>query len=90
MIELKQYATSNGVKPALVKVNRKWIQVLTMDGSLAIRKVPRTEERYMCELTYKRKPYPLRRALTRFRHFGRTFGMTKGAKQFLTEATKQL
>jgi hypothetical protein len=86
MIELKQYATQSGLKVALVKEGRKWIQVLTMDGKLTVRKVPKTEDRYMCELTHKRKPYPMSRALRTFRRFGRTHGINKRAKLFLREA----
>lgn len=90
MIELKQYATERGVKPALIKKGRKYIYVLTMDNKLTVRKVALTEERYMCELVHKRKPYPMRRALVRFRSFGRSHGTSKSAKRFLTEASKQI
>lgn len=85
-IELKQYATNDGLKTALIKEGPKWIQILTMDGKLIVRKVPKTEARYMCELTFKRRPYPIKRAIKTFRRFGRSHGISKTAKHFLREA----
>lgn len=87
-IELRQYATGQGVKTALIKEGPKWIQVLTMEGKLTVRKVPKAEARYMCELTHKRRPYPIKRAIGTFRRFGRTHGITKSAKVFLREAAQ--
>jgi len=89
-IELKQYATESGVRTAFVREQRKWIQVLIMDGkNITVRKVPKSEARYMCELVYKRQPYPIKRALKTFRKFGRKHGMSRSAKIFLREVTKE-
>lgn len=88
-IELKQYATGDCIKSALIKEGHKWIQVLLMDGKLTVRKVPKSEGRYMSELTHKNRPYPMKRALGTFRKFGRAHGISRNAKTFLREATKQ-
>jgi hypothetical protein len=85
-IELKQYATEEGIKTALIKAGPKWIQIMIMEGQLSVRRVPKAESRYMCELTHKRRPYPLKRALITFRRYGKAHGISKGAKRFLAEA----
>jgi hypothetical protein len=85
---LRQYATSDCIKAALVKEDRKWMQVLIMDGKLVVRKVPMTEARYMSEMTHKKRPYPIKRAIATFRKFGRAHGMSNTAKRFLAEASQ--
>lgn len=89
MIELMNYRTNEGVRSAFVKHGHKWLQVLAIDAGersgLRIYQVPKTEERYMRPLLRKGKPYPISRALKVFKNFGKTHGMSKGVKKFLTE-----
>ena len=92
MIELVSYRTDEGLRTAFVKHGTKWTQVLAMDAGvrsgLVIHKVPKTEQKYMFPVLRKGKPYPHKRALTCFRRFGKSHGMSKGAKKLLREATK--
>jgi hypothetical protein len=88
--ELKEYRTESGIKTAIVKPSGpKWMHVMIMDGTLSVQKVPATEERYMTSMVRRNNPYPLSRAIKVFRNYGRTHGKSKGAKRFLSEATKQ-
>lgn len=88
-IELKSYRTDEGVKVAFIKTGApKWMPVLVMDGPLRVRKVPTEEQRYMTDLTKKGKPYPVKTAVRLFRRFGKAHGISKGAKQFLKEASQ--
>ncbi len=92
MIELVDYRTDEGLRCAFVKHGTKWTQVLALDAGvrsgLRVHKVPKTDQRYMTPLMRKGKPYPVKRALTHFRRFGKTHGMTNGAKKLLKEAAK--
>lgn len=86
-IEVRAYQTDHGTKTALIKVSGpKWMQVLTLDGPLTVRKVATTEQRHMTVMFFKGKPYPIRRAVRHYRHFAKTNGITKNAKTFLKEA----
>ena len=89
-IELKHYTTPSGVKTAIIRVSGpKWMQVLMMEGALTVRKIPKSETRFMEPLLFKGRPYPLRRAIHVFRHYGRASGINKSAKALLRDATKQ-
>ncbi len=46
-------------------------------------KLPRTERRYLRPLLYKGKPYPIARAVRRFKKAGRALGITKSAADAL-------
>lgn len=87
MIKLKCYHSQEGFRHVLVEEGRKWLHILVMDGGLALRKVPRDEQRYM------KDPLGGKRAWsTVCRHFaghGRRHGSTKAAKRFLAKARKQ-
>ena len=92
MIELVNYRTDEGLRCAFVKHGTKWSKVLTIDAGkqsgLVIHKVPKTDQRYMTPLLHKGKPYPIKRALRHFRKFGKTHGITGGAKKLLQEVAK--
>ena len=78
---------SQGMTAALVVEKRKLLHVLIMDGGkLHPRGVTKIEARHMTPMLLKGKPYPVRRAVVKFRHYGRVFGMTKSAKKFLAGA----
>lgn len=81
------------VRTAFVKRGRKWLQVLCIDatasGGMKLWKVPLTDEQYMQPLLLKGKPYPMSRAIKRFRKMGKTHGISKGAKKLLKEAGAQ-
>lgn len=90
-IALMQYRYQSGAhqtsKTVLVDDSgTKLLSVLVMDGSLTVRKVPKTEERYMSPAPGKEKAMTTR--IKQFRAYGRRHGMTKAAKSFLTRATK--
>jgi len=78
------YKTTDGTKVALVEPGRKLMKVLLMDGKLRVRKIPMAESRYMTPAKRKGEPYPVRRAVARFRGYGKAFGMTKTARTFLS------
>ena len=89
MYKVMQYRTEDGVKMVLVgPAGRKYIPVLIMTNTagLALRKVPLSEQRYMTEVPGK--PRALSTRLATFRRFGKTAGMTKAAKAFLTDAKR--
>jgi hypothetical protein len=96
-IELVTYADSGeqARRPALVKDGgRKWLYVLQLGYPLRLRKVAKSERRYMSDdLTLNRKsgpvPYPLSRAVNKFIRFGRRTTMTKATRRFLKEAAEQ-
>lgn len=65
---------------------RKWGKIVMMeDGPLRVRKVLKSEERYMTPLLHKDAPYPVRRAVRLMRRHGRAFGVTKEARRFLAD-----
>jgi hypothetical protein len=87
--QVKRWHSDEGNRVALVKTNGpKWLHVLALDLPLVVRKVPTTEAKNMHELTFKDKPYPLRKAVKAFRQFGKkTGGFSKTTKRFLTDAS---
>lgn len=101
MIKLVTYHTwqsvrggrSSGFRTALVKKGNKWMQVVAMDatpdGGLKVWKVPVADEQFMKPLLRNGKPYPMARALKRFRSLGATHGITKAAKKILKEAAHE-
>lgn len=84
MAELKSYHTDHGIKTVLVCEKRKYLRVLIMDGSLVVKKLPKSEQRYMRDVieSKKRRTLPIRD----FASYGHRRGATKAAKQFLREA----
>ena len=101
MIELVQYhymhkvrgGYESGIRSAFIKRGTKWMQVLCIDatasGGMKLWKVPLTDEQYMRPLLRKGKPYPVKRAIKIFRDFGKTHGISKGAKKLLKEVAAQ-
>lgn len=87
-ITLVEYRTNDhGRKIALVKSLRVWCLVLMMtDGVLKVRRIRRTEERYMTPLERHGRLYPMSRALPVFHKHGRAHGTSLSARRFLTEA----
>jgi hypothetical protein len=74
----------------IAKEGRKFMYVIVFDsGGVRLKRIKRTERRYMKPLMYKGKPYPIRRAVRRYRQFGRDYGITKGAYRALVEEPRQ-
>lgn len=70
----------------VVKEGRKLLHIIQIeDRGLRVRKVPKTEARYFKDLTYKGKPYPLRRAIRMYKRAAKTFGATPTVKRILRE-----
>tara|TARA_Y100000588_G_scaffold134277_2_gene147617 strand:- start:1285 stop:1554 length:270 start_codon:yes stop_codon:yes gene_type:complete len=79
--------TDSGIITAIyLNRGRKHLKMLPMgSGKLSVKgKVPFSEERYMKQLLYKGKPYPLSRAKRIFRRHGKNCGWTKAAKSALS------
>lgn len=91
MYQTKQYRSEDGVKTVVVGPSgRKTFPVLMMTQTgygLVVKKLPLEEQRFLTDLP-KGSVKALRTHLRVFRHFGKTAGMTKAAKTFLTNATK--
>ncbi len=78
-MEVVRYKTNDGQSTAIVEAGRKWIRVILMDsGGISVKKVPKTEERFMSPLDYS-----LNKAKVKFRDSGRRFGITRAAKLLL-------
>lgn len=83
-----QYRFDDGNFTALL-LNRghKYLTLLPMTAfgstGLKVVKVPVREEARLRDVAYKGRPYPYRRALTKFRAAFRKFGGTKAVKQAL-------
>ena len=88
MTVYKQWRTADGVKTVLAVEGRKYIHVLVMDSQLIVRKVPKTELRYMRDPIECKSRKSLTPVINTFARFGRTHGATKAAKRFLREARK--
>lgn len=92
-IELKRYRYryingkkfNESVRTVLVDDHgRKYLKVLMMDSSgLIVKKVPKTEVRYMTDVTQNGRPKSIKTVARQFRAFGKQTGMTKAAKSFL-------
>ena len=61
---------------------RMRLLVLDADG-IHLVTAPLDEGRYMEPLSYRGKPYPVRRAVKKFRAFGRIAGLSKHARNAL-------
>ena len=86
-IELKLYRTDNGTKTVLVNdKGRKYLRVLMMNGQLTVKKVAKSESRYMRDVPETKKRRTLGGAISVFASYGRNVGQTKGARKFLREA----
>ena len=73
---------------ALVTCGHKRAHILHIDGTgLRVAKEPKECLRHALPLTLRGQPYPLERALRRFRRVGRELGMTLEAKSMLEAAT---
>lgn len=86
-IELKCWHSQEGFKHVLVRPGRKYLHLLVMNGSLVVRKVDKTEERYMQDPMGGKRAWS-----TVCKHFaghGHRNGATKAAKRFLREARGQ-
>ena len=57
--------------------------IVMTDHGLRALEVSNDEARYMRPVEYKGAPYPLRRAISKFRAVGRKLGQTKSAKNAL-------
>lgn len=62
------------------KEGRTFLHALALHNPpVRVVKLPRHERRQLRPLLYKNKPYPLARAVRRFREAGRSLGITKRA-----------
>jgi len=84
-MDIVRYHTTTGHTSALiVERGRKWMTIIPMEShAVRIRRVRLSEERNMSPLTYKGKPYPVRRAVKHFKHHAENFGITKTAQRAL-------
>ena len=75
--------TEEGFKTVIMgESGRKWTQYVLIDYPVRVRKIKNADvERYARELKY-----PLKKACNEFKRFGRTAGITKGAKVMLKRA----
>lgn len=76
---LVDWHTEAGHKSAIVREARTLLHVVTMDGQLTVRTVPKSEARYMRDLE---RP-SLAKAARAFRRYGKAAGITKKARRFL-------
>ena len=84
-MEIVDYHTETGhTSTLIVERGRKWMKIIPMESHVVrVRKVKLDQERYMRPLTYKGKPYPVRRAVRHFKNHAKTFGVTKTAARVL-------
>jgi len=84
--QLKTYKTEHGIKTVLVgEPGRKLLPILMMDNGLVLRKVPKTEERYLSEVIEEKKRRSLMPVLNQFASYGKRNGSSKAAKQFIRQ-----
>lgn len=87
--QLCSYRTTAGVKTVLVDDRgRKYLHVLIMNGTLTVRKVPKEEGRYMRPVIQSKRTRALSSTVRQLRSYGKRYGMTKEAKNFLRRASK--
>lgn len=91
MYQVKMYKTDEGEKTVLVgPPGRTKMPVLIIGagkgGTLTVRNVPLSEQRYMRDVDTGRKT--IKGIARQYRGIGNRLGMSKAAKTFLTEATK--
>ena len=66
------------------KVGHKLLHALALpQPPVRVVKMDKAERRYLTEMQYCGKPYPLSRALRHFKRAGRTFGITDKARAVL-------
>lgn len=65
----------------LFKRGHKLLHCLTIAPPVRVVKIEKHEERYFAPLLRNGEPYPLKRALRRFKEAGRSLGITDGARQ---------
>lgn len=71
----------------LYRAGRTRLHILVIESSGVIVLTPRLDEaKFITPLLHKSDPYPLDRAVRRFRAAGRTLGITEGAKAELERA----
>lgn len=82
-----RYRTENGVVHALCIPKRTITHaVLMTDVPLKARAIRGEERRFLTPL----EDYPVKKAAKHFRHAGRSFGITKGARALIREATTSI
>ena len=80
-MQLHRYRSQSGTRTALlVTQGPKWIQVITMDAPIAVRKIPASEARWMTPIEYTGRR---RRPENAFLAAGRFLGITGRAKALL-------
>ena len=75
--------STSGWRSALVQEGRKYLHIITFDVPLRVQKVHKVGEKHMYELDY-----PLKRAINKYRKYGRKHGITDGARKFLRRSIK--
>lgn len=83
------YRDQNSKCLLLFKRGRTKLHCLTIAPPVRVVKLEKVAERGWTRLLRKGQPYPLKRALRRYKAAGRTLGITDGAKAALDEL-KQL
>lgn len=73
-----EYHDENKVQHVLVEEKKTKLHVVIFDNHVRVRKLPKSELKFM-----KATDFNVNRAKRLFRARGRTFGITKGAKQLL-------
>lgn len=84
-VQVVDYHTNQGVKPVLIKRERRLVHICVgyVGSGVTHFTRPMSELSYMKPTMYKGKEYPVGRFKTHLRTLGRRYGMTKGARQFL-------
>ncbi len=73
----------------IARPGRTKLHLLVIDTTVRVISRPLREQRYLQPLLLKGQPYPVRRAVRRFRDAGRTLGITEAAKEMLKLALQQ-
>lgn len=69
----------------LFKRGHKLLHLLMIAPPVRVVQLEKAEERHFTPLLYKGQPYPLKRAVRRFKHAGKELGITDAAKAVLRE-----
>ena len=83
------YRDRNSKALLLFKRGHKMLHCLIISPPVRVVKLEKIEERYFTLLLLDGKPYPLRRALRRFKASGKNLGITDAAKAVLHELKGQ-
>lgn len=77
-VEVFQYHGTDGVRHVLVSEGRVHLRVVTLDGIVRVKKLPKSERRFMAPAGER---VTLTKAKRSYRRRGKVFGITKEAKR---------